>query len=166
MSSWGQRTGSVPPDCTRAGMRDPISSAKASRRFSATRTFVIRTAKRLASTGSGHACPRSPYPPEGTRFGEYASINRWQNWIHRHGVTRQGIAPRCADHRGCYGQKVFTPKAAEIITVEHLREDAAELAAEGTCDLSGVCHHARSRLCRMTHKAASGRSSRKRAHLR
>lgn len=154
------------PGCQGETMRDPTSSALAARRFNTTRSFVIRTAKRLASTGSGHACPRNPYPSEDARSGEYVAVNRWQNWIHHQGVTRQGIAPRCADHRGCYGQKVFTPRAAEVITFEHLRQDVAELAAEGTFDLSSVCHHARSRLWRMTHKAACGRSSRKRAHLR
>ena len=87
-------------------MRDPASSALAARRFTRTERFVIRTAKRLSATGSGHASALNPkFHFKDDRAWDTANYRDYHHWIGRGGVTKQGIAPRCVDRNGCYGHE-------------------------------------------------------------
>jgi hypothetical protein len=142
-------------------MRNPESSARAARRCASTNAFVIRMAKRLSATGSGHATAFNPaFHFKDARAWDTANPRDYWHWVERGGVSKQGIAPRCVDRNGCYGQKAIHPNAVEFIYVSHLLDDVADLADEVGADLHPVAHHARSRLWRRTHRAPSGRRSR------
>ena len=148
-------------------MRDSDSSARATRRFASTNAFVIRTAKRLSATGSGHASALNPqYHFKDDQAWDTANYRDYHHWIGRGGVSKQGIAPRCFDRNGCFGQKAFMAETHEGITVSHLIADADELIEDAGHSIVAEVHHVRSRLMRCTNKMALGRTSRKRAHKR